>query len=262
MRAIAVLVVTACLGPVGLGGCAFNALGRGPSDLELQNDGSDAAQSELMRQYEVVYDRGIIRRPGADPAAVAADIHVAAVDDVSSPAWSDDAFNYLSTSDAAAEVMEHPAVGFDQFAHSGTGETVIIGTGIGVGIVAGAISWFVPTTVADGISDKEQSELYFATSGGFFAGITLGIIVAAAWTYIMPAMSTPFATPLYRKAARTFNDELEERVVEAGPEGDAPVLPEDDGDHAADEGAADDAAAPEADVPFEGAPRPVETPAP
>ncbi len=240
------------------GGCAFSALGRGPADVELQNDGSDAAQAELMQAYGVVYERGLIRRPGADPAAVAADIHVSRVDDVSSPAWSDDAFNYLSTSDDAAAVLEHPAVGFDQFAHSGTGEVVIIGSGMSIGLVAGAISWFVPTTVADGIDADEQSQLYLATSGGFLAGISLGVIVAAAYTYLVPAVSVPFATPLYRKAARAFNDELEERVVDAGPQGDAPELPD-----ASDEAAPADAVpAPEAKAPFEGAPRPVETPTP
>ena len=263
MRAMAVLVLA--MGPVA-GGCAVSSLGRGPADLELQNDGSDEAQAALVRQYEVVYDRGIIRRPGADPAAVAADIHLPRVDDVSSPAWSDDAYNYLSTSDDAAVVLEHPAVGFDQFAHSGTGEVVILGSGMGIGMVAGALSWFVPTTVADGIDEREQNELYLAVSGGFFAGITLGVIVSAAWTYIVPAISQPFATPMYRKATRAFNDELEERVVEQSPHGDAPPEhDEHDGleGHGHGEGGHDDdaAAAPEAATPpFEGAPRPVETP--
>ena len=185
MRAIALLLLVGS----SLSGCAFSALGRGPADLELQNDGSDHAQADLVRAYEVVYDRGIIRRPGADPALVGADIHVDNLTDVASPAWSDDAFNYLSTSDDAAIVMEHPAIAFDQFAHSGTGEVVIMGTSMGVGLVAGAITWFVPTTVADGIDDKETSELYLATSGGFFAGVTLGVILAAAYTYIVPAVS-------------------------------------------------------------------------
>ena len=220
------LVVLATLATGLETGCAINALGRGPGEMDLQNDGSDDAQSDLVRKYEVVYDRGFIRRPGADPAAVAAEIHVGAVDDVSAPAWSDDAFNYLSSSDAAAAIMESPSVGFDQFAHSGTGETVIIGTGIGAGIVGGAITWFIPTTVADGINASEQAELFYAVGGGFGAGFTLGVIVAAAYTYIVPAVSTPFATPLYRKAARAFNDDLEDSIVDAAPHGDPPAAPE------------------------------------
>ncbi len=227
MRSLALfgLLTSSIALSVGTSGCAFNALGRGPGEMDLENDGSDDAQSELVRKYEVVYDRGVFRRPGADPAAVAAEIHVSHVDDVSAPAWSDDAFNYLSSSDDAAEIMEDPSVGFDQFAHSGTGETVIIGTGIGAGIVGGAITWFIPTTVADGINENEQAELFYAVTGGFSAGITLGVIVAAAYTYIVPAVSTPFATPLYRKAARVFNDDVEDSIVEAAPHGDPPTAP-------------------------------------
>lgn len=243
MRSIALLSLWAALAS----GCAFTALGRGPTDMDLENDGSDDAQSDLVRKYEVVYDRGVFRRPGADPAAVAAEIHVSHVDDVSAPAWSDDAFNYLSTSDAAAEIMEDPSVGFDQFAHSGTGETVIIGTGIGAGIVGGAITWFIPTTVADGINETEQAELFYAVTGGFSAGITLGVIVAAAYTYIVPAVSTPFATPLYRKAARAFSEDLEDTIIDSAPHGDPPSLPEPDAESAAP-------------TPTPDAPKPVETP--
>lgn len=206
------------------GGCAINnALGLAPSDLDLQNDGSDVAQSKLVQQSEVVYERGSIRRPGADPLLIAAELHVASIDDVSAAAWSDDAYNYLSNSDEAAAVLEHPAVGFDQFAHSSTGEAVLLGSGLGLGMVGGAIAWFVPTKVTDGINRKEQGELQLAVGGGIFAGVVLGIISSAAYTYIVPAMSTPFATPIYRKAARAFNEELEQRVVAAGPQGDAPA---------------------------------------
>lgn len=207
-------------------GCATMALGRPPGDVELQNDGSDDAQSDLVRKYEVVYDRGMLRRPGADPAQVGAEVHVNNVTDVATPAWSDDAYNYLSSSEDAAEVMEHPSIGFDQFAHSGTGEIVILGVGAGSGIVAGAITWFIPTRIADGISVAEQADLSYGVVGGFSAGLGLGLIVAAAYTYIVPAVSSPFATPLYRKAARAFNDDLEQRILEAAPSGDPPEVPE------------------------------------
>lgn len=213
------------LAAVATSGCAISALGRGPGEIDLQNNGSDDAQNELLRKYEVVYDRGTLRRPGADPVEVGKEINVDNLADVSARAWSDDAFNYLSTSDAAGEVLEDPSIGFDQFAHSGTGEIVIIGTGIGAGIVAGGITWFIPTTVADGISADEQIQLSYAVTGGFSAGAALGFLVAAAYTYIVPAVSTPFATPLYRKAARAFNEDLEDRIVEGGPSGDPPSLP-------------------------------------
>jgi hypothetical protein len=219
VRGLALALVLAAAGS-GSGGCAFHALGRAPDDLDLQNDGSAAAQSQLYRTYEVVYDNGLIRRPGADPARVAADIHVPKVDDVSTRAWSDDAFNYLSTSDAAAELMEDPAVAFDEFAHSGNGELVLIGLGIGAGLVGGGVTWFVPTTVRDGVSDEEMSQLYLDVSAGFFAGATLGLLVSAAYTYIVPAVTTPLAAPKYRAAARAFNDDLDARITAASPHAD------------------------------------------
>ena len=212
---VALVVAIAALGP----GCALNTLGRGPDDLDLKNDGSDEAQPALYRNYEVVYERGILRRPGADPDAVAADIHVDAVDDVSSPAWSDAAYNYLSASDDAAAVLEHPAVAFDEFAHSGNGELVILGLGAGTGLIGGAISWFVPTTVRDGVSAAETNQLALDASAGLFAGMGLGLVVAAAYTYIVPAVTTPMAATQYRAAVRAFNDELDERIAAAGPDG-------------------------------------------
>ena len=213
---LALVVVAGALGS----GCAYNTLGRGPDDLDLKNDGTDEAQAALYRNYEVVYERGTLRRPGADPAAVAADIHVDAVDDVSSPAWSDAAYNYLSVSDDAATILEHPAVAFDEFAHSGNGELVILGLGAGTGLIGGAISWFVPTTVRDGVSAAETNQLALDASAGLFAGMGLGLVVAAAYTYIVPAVTTPMAATQYRAAVRAFNDELDERLAAAAPAGD------------------------------------------
>jgi hypothetical protein len=221
---LAFVVAGAALGP----GCAFNTLGRAPDELDLKNDGSDDAQAALYRNYEVVYERGVVRRPGADPAAVAADIHVKSVDDVSSPAWSDAAFNYMSASDDAVEILAHPAVAFDEFAHSGNGELVILGLGAGTGLVGGAISWFIPTTVRDGLSETETNELMVRASGGLFAGLGLGLVVAAAYTYIVPSVTTPMAATHYRAAVRAFNDELDERIAAAGPERDDAAAAGDD----------------------------------
>jgi hypothetical protein len=210
---VAVTVLGCALGP----GCAHNTLGRTPDEIDLKNDGGDEVQSRIYRTYEVVYERGALRRPGADPATVAAEVHVPRVDDVSSPAWSDDAYNYLSGSDEAATILEHPAVAFDEFAHSGNGELVILGLGVGTGAIGGAISWFVPTTVRDGISAAESNQLALDIGAGLGAGAALGLVVAAAYTYIVPAVATPLAAPHYRAAARAFNDELDARINEGAP---------------------------------------------
>lgn len=228
-------------------GCVTTGLGQGPTDQDLANDGSVEQQLELYRAYEVSYDSHTFRRPGADPAAVSAQIH-RNVDSVTAVAWSDDAFNYLSSSSRAAEYMEDPAVAFDAFAHSGMGETVLVGTGFGGGLAAGAIAWFINTTVRDGVSNQEMTDLWTTSSTGFFLGGFLGIIVAGAYTYIVPNVSTPFAVPLYRKAARAFNEDLEDRVLAGAPAGDPPpddVEPaSDDEPAAADDVSDDEAAAP------------------
>jgi|GEM_PF-1615706 len=212
-RMLALTLIVGALGPA----CASTSLGRPPDDLTLKNDGTEDAQARLFRGYEVVYERGAFRRPGADPAQVGAEVHVAKLTDVAASAWSDDAYNYLSGSDEAAKVMEHPAVSFDEFAHSGSGELVLLGVGVGAGVIGGAISWFVPTTVRDGISPEETTQLTLNVGAGFGAGLALGVIVASAYTYIVPAVATPLAAPHYRAAARAFNDELEDRIVEGGP---------------------------------------------
>jgi hypothetical protein len=203
-----------------LSGCAVLSLGRRPDEFDLKNDGSEEAQTALFRRYEVVYERGVVRRPGADPVAVAAEVHRPVIDDVASPAWSDDAYNYLATSEEAAELLSDPAVAFDGFAHSGNGELVILGLGTTVGALGGALSWFIPTTLRDGVTPDEFNGFLLNTGAGFAAGVGLGVVVAAAYTYTVPAMSTPLAAVHYRAAVRAFNDELEQRIVEASPGND------------------------------------------
>lgn len=223
VRLVPTLSVALCLAVSGLSsvGCVTTAMGQGPAEQDLINDGSVEEQLELFRAYEVTYDSHTFRRPGADPAAVGAEIH-RGVDSVSATAWSDDAFNYLSSSQRAAEVMEDPAVAFDAFAHSGMGETVLLGVGLGGGMATGAIAWFINTTVRDGVSDVETSDLITSTATGFGLGGFLGLIIAGAYTYIVPAVSAPFAVPLYRQAARAFNEDLEDRVIDNAPAGDPP----------------------------------------
>ncbi len=221
-------------------GCVTTVLGQGPTDRDLRNDGSPEAQDGLYRHYEVVYDQQVFRRPGVAPDVVAQELGLQHVDDVSAFAFSDDAFNYLSASQRATELMEHPAVGFDAFAKSGQGQLIILGTGIGVGGVAGGVAWFARTTLRDGLTDGEANDLWLSAGGGFVVGAVLGAIVSAAYTYIVPVLSTPLATPLYRQAARAFNEDLDERLRAAAPAGDAPPDEGDDadaGDDTADEGA-------------------------
>ncbi len=225
-------------------GCVTTALGQGPTDQDLANNGGVNEQLDLYRNYEIQYEARQFKRPGADPAAVAEESHLSHVDAVSALAFSDDAYNYLSTSPAAAEIMEHPAVAFDGFAHSGMGETVILGVGIGGGLVTGGVAWFINTTVRDGISATEYADLTVSATSGVLVGSMMGIIIAGAYTYIVPAISTPFAVPLYRKAAGAFNEDLEDRILDGAPQGDPPpgedLGMDDDAGDAGDAGDNDD----------------------
>ena len=199
-------------GLASLAGCTTMSagLGQGPTMQDLENDGASEQQLALYRRYEVVYDSGTFRRPG--PTGSSNQV----------AAWSDEAFNYLSSSDRAGELMESPAIAFDTFAHSGKGETVLLGTGLTGGLATGAIAWFIQTTVRDGVSEAEFSDLWTTAGTGLLLGGFLGVIVAGAYTYIVPNVSAPFAVPVYRQAARAFNEDLEEGIVEASPAGDAP----------------------------------------
>lgn len=257
-RTIALLCTAAAVVSSSVG-CVTTTMGQAPTDQDLHNDGSVDEQLDLFRAYEVVYDQGNFHRPGADPEAVAKEVHLSRVDSVQAVAWSDDSFNYLSSSPRAADVLEDPAVAFDGFAHSGMGETVLIGVGFGGGLMAGSIAWFSATTVRDGVSDAEVSDLYTSAFAGLGVGGFLGLIVAGAYTYIVPSVSTPFAVPLYRKAARAFNEDLEDRVLQAGPAGDAPPDPEtDEGDDVDGDtdGSDDTAEAPAVDAPAAANPAP------
>jgi hypothetical protein len=265
---LAAAAVAVVVSSSALTGCVTTALGRSPTDHDLRNDGSPEAQDGLFRAYEVVYDEHVFRRPGVAPELIAQELHLEAVDDVAAVAWSDDAFNYLSSSPAAADLMEHPAVSFDAFAHSGQGQTAIVGVGIGAGVIAGGVSWFARTTLRDGMSADETNDLWVTTAGGLIVGTVLGGLVASAYSYILPAISAPLATPLYRQAARAFNEDLDDRLLDGAPTGDAPPEGEDDEDRDAADDSAQEAApdAPEAPATpatpaTPGAPVPVPVPA-
>jgi hypothetical protein len=244
---LAAAAVAVVVSSSALTGCVTTALGRSPTDHDLRNDGSPEAQDGLFRTYEVVYDEHVFRRPGVAPEVVAQELHLEAVDDVAAVAWSDDAFNYLASSPDAADLMEHPAVSFDAFAHSGQGQTAIVGVGIGTGVIAGAVTWFARTTLRDGMTSEETSDLWVTTAGGLVVGTVLGALVSSAYSYIVPAISAPLATPLYRQAARAFNEDLEDRLLEGAPTGDAP--PEAEAEEDDEEAPADAAAEAASDAP-------------
>ena len=67
--------------------CITTAMGRGPTDRDLENDGATDVQLDLYRNYEVVYEQSGFRRPGAEPQAVAKEVNLSHVDSVSASAW-------------------------------------------------------------------------------------------------------------------------------------------------------------------------------
>jgi protein-disulfide isomerase len=193
-------------------GC-IHTLGRPPSDVDLYSDGSEAGQEQAYRRYEVVLDRGMVRRPGISAEGLRATDGIE-VDYVDAPAWSDDAYNYLSSSDEAAAALENPAVAFDQFNNNGLAPALLLGVGAAVGVVGGAVTWFIPTGVSDGLTQDEVSSLALLSAGGMVSGVVLGAVVGTAYGLLGPALSGPLATPSYRAATRAFNDDLDVRVDE------------------------------------------------
>jgi hypothetical protein len=193
-------------------GCV-HTLGRPPTEADLQNDGTLEAQDELYKRYSVTLERGLIKRPGASPELVQNIDKLVDIDFVDAPAWSDDAYNYLSTTEDGAEALETPAVAFDQFNNNGVAPALLLGVGAAVGLVGGVTTWFIPTTLRDGINNTEIASLTLLGAGGMGAGIVLGALLAGTYGLLGPALSGPLATPAYRVAVRAFNDDLEARIA-------------------------------------------------
>lgn len=198
-------------------GCVTTGLGRPPADLDLTNDGSPAAKAQLLDTYTLAYRDRTILRPGADPAAVG-------VDEVSAFAASDEAFSYIGSSEAAGAELETGAVAADRFVTDGSLNMLLYAASATLGASI-AVAASAPSVVASfeerGPNPGALMTVAMAAGFGAFTGLIAAgpISVVASWT-VSPLVQLA-AEGDYRRAVRTYNRELAERIERGAPE--APV---------------------------------------
>lgn len=199
-----------------LAGCGTTSIGRGPTDLDLTNDGTPEAQRALQSKYTLAYANGRVTRPGAAPDVVAAEINTR-VAEVRAPAYADEVADYLATSSSAEEVTDTAAIGFDRFAHSSTPTTMIFATSV----IAGAGVGVASAVDAGRIDAGTLSAMTWGALNGALAGVILSIPLNIIYLWTVPLVSSAIAAPDYRRGVRTFNADLGARIAR----GAAPVAP-------------------------------------
>ncbi len=197
---------------VPLAACGTLSIGRGPSDLDLANDGSAEAQAALQRKYELSLQEGMFKRPGADPVEVGAEIGER-VAQVATPAYSENAEEYLATSAPAAEIVESGLVAFDRFTHATTTVSMVWAGTVGIAAAAGAASALAAS--ADGFTPSDATAMVNGALAGAFAGTMLAFPVGVVYALTVEPLSSALAAGDYRKATRAFNSDLTARIKAA-----------------------------------------------
>lgn len=219
MRSLA-LVVSAVLS-LGVG-CGTTSIGRPPTALDLQNDGSVEAQEALQRKYALAYREGWIERPGALPDVVASEIGVD-VDEVRAPAWSDEAADHFAASEKAFEATDTALVGFHRFASSGTPPLIIEAGGVLVGTTIGVV-----LAIANGAGNGDATQQVASVSDAAFAGALSGLVVSIPFVIVydwtVPPLALALAASDYRRGVRAYNDDLAARIAK-GATSTAPAPP-------------------------------------
>lgn len=193
-------------------GCGTTSIGRGPTDFDLENDGTPAAQQSLHKKYALAYEPFSFKRPGASADIVEAEIQER-VASVSTPAWSDEAADYIATSAPADEELESTTVSFDRFAHGPVPTTmlfvgsVLVGAGLGMAaqVNVGAVNG---GTVAD---------ISWGALNGAVGGILFSIPLMLVYQLTVPLLSASLASADYKRSVRAFNADLEARIRRGAP---------------------------------------------
>jgi hypothetical protein len=200
-----------------LTGCGTWSIGRGPADIDLVNDGSTEQQKKLRDSYELKYERGMIERPGGDKDEIAKEIGES-VAETKTPAYSENAADYLGSSDIASDATDTAVVGFDRFAHSNVPSLGITGGCVLVGAAIGIASTVPNTTGFDAGTFSVISEGAF---GGAVGGLFLAVPIEFIYSLSVPLLSSALASADYKKGVRAFNKDLELRILKAGKKPDA-----------------------------------------
>lgn len=211
MRALLLASMLALL-TTPLAGCGTLSIGRGPTELDLVNDGSTEKQGALQRKYELALKDGLFRRPGVDPIEVGVEIGET-VAQVATPAYSENAEAYLATSLPAEEAADTGFVAFDRFTHAPTTLGMIYAGTVGIAAAAGAASALAGT--ADGFTGDDANAMVNGAISGAFAGLMLAVPVGFVFQLTAVPLSSGLAAGDYRKATRAFNKDLTERIKAA-----------------------------------------------
>ena len=201
-------------------GCGTLSIGRAPTELDLANDGSKEQQQRIEKKYALAYDHGMIVRPGATTEDVAAEINEP-VEATRTPAFSENAADYLSTSAPADEATDTVVVGFDRFAHSSV-PTIVIEIG---GILIGSAAAVTATIAQTGASFTPANVGLVSENAlsGAFTGFVVALPIEIIYGFTVPVLSSSLASPDYRKGVRAFNKDLAARIQGSGKKAAAPA---------------------------------------
>jgi hypothetical protein len=190
-----------------LGACAHTGLGQAPMDTDLVNDGSPAAQQQLVNDYRVAYADLQLTRPEADPAKFG-------FDTLQARATSDQAHTYLASSEPAAQKLQTPGVAVARFVASETFDYSVMAGFAALGAAAAAAS-YMPALVRD--SNSGNVTMNIGTLGwSMLGGALFGWIVSWPFLVLGNALVVPsaegIAAPDYQAAVIAYNKDLEMRV--------------------------------------------------
>lgn len=188
-------------------GCA--TLGSPPLDEDLITDGSPEAKAALTREYRVTYEDGSIRRPGAnDPGA-----------SPSSQAFTDEAYNYLSTSPPSRDALDSSLfVRLDRATRTGVLPALLV---LSIPVVvaagtAGAAVYGYQAVQSSSVAPRSPSDpmVSAALFGSLGAVAALGGATAcwALTSGVLYVLAPFLASGAYRDATAAFNDDLKARI--------------------------------------------------
>jgi hypothetical protein len=187
-------------------GCA--TLGSPPLDEDLITDGSPEAKAALLREYRVAYEDGSIRRPGANDPGTSP----------SSQAFTDEAYNYLSTSAPARDAIDGSLfVRLDRATRTGVLPALLV-LSIPVVVIAGTSGAAVYGYQAaqSSLSPRQPNEVLGSAAlyGSLGALATLGGATAcwALTSGVLYVLAPFLASGAYRDATAAFNDDLKGRI--------------------------------------------------
>ncbi len=199
-------------------GCGTFSIGRAPSDLDLKNDGTAEQQRALEEKYRLTFRQGYVERPGVTVEFVEAETGLD-VEQVITPAWSDEAAEHFAASADAFEATDTALVGFDRFANSGTPPLILQASGVLIGTAVGATLAVVNPIITAPPAGAADELAYVSNSAftGAVAGLCLSLPLVLVYDWTVPALSAALSASDYRRGVKAYNEDLGQRVTKGAP---------------------------------------------